>query len=291
MTILTYQVFAKIVEQGSFIKAAQVLNLTPSAVSHTVSAMEKELGFAVFARSKRGVSLTNYGKQLLPFVNAVLSSEESLKQAVSEINGLWQGTVKVGCFSSVCTNWMPDIIRKFSVDYPAIEVEVFQGTYADVSDWIKNGVVDFGFLSTSSVGDLPIVPLYEDPLLCVTAPDYVRTEETPYMTIGEMQDADFVSQMETTDADISNFFKDNGLNVRTRYHVVDDLSTVALVSKGFGICIMPELVMRDIPYPVQTWPVEPKACRVIGVSALNEKLMAPAGRHLYQQVIETYQKN
>ena len=141
MTLLSYQVFQAVVEQGSFRKAAQVLNLTPSAVSHAITSMEQELGFTIFTRSKSGISLTNYGETLQPYINAVLNSEESLNQAVSKLNGLQQGVVKVGCFSSVCTNWMTDIIESFQVKYPGISLEVYQGTYADVSHWIKTGIV------------------------------------------------------------------------------------------------------------------------------------------------------
>ncbi len=111
MTLLTYQVFKTVAEQGSFRKAADILGLTPSAISHAVSSMENELGFSLLIRSKMGVTLTNYGSHLLPYVNAVLNSDESLQQAVAEFNGLKQGKVKVGCFSSVCTNWMPDIMN------------------------------------------------------------------------------------------------------------------------------------------------------------------------------------
>ena len=113
MTLLTYQVFKTVAEQGSFRKAADILGLTPSAISHAVSAMEGELGFTVLNRSKNGVTLTNYGEHLLPYVNAVLNSDESLQQAISEFNGLKRGKVKLGCFSSVCTNWLPDIMRSF----------------------------------------------------------------------------------------------------------------------------------------------------------------------------------
>ena len=100
MTLLTYQVFKTVTEQGSFRKAADLLGLTPSAVSHAVSSLEAELGFCVLNRAKSGVTLTNYGERLLPYVNAVLNSDESLQQAISEFNGLKQGKVKVGCFSS-----------------------------------------------------------------------------------------------------------------------------------------------------------------------------------------------
>ncbi len=288
MTLLSYQIFQTVVEQGSFQKAAEMLNLTPSAVSHAVSAMEKELGFSLFVRSKKGVVLTNYGECLLPNINAVLNSEESLKQVIGEINGLQQGTVKVGCFSSVCTNWMPEIIHSFSAEYPAINIEVYQGTYSDVSYWIKNGIVDFGFLSVSSAGDLHIEPLYEDPLLCVVPADFEKQEPGDRMSISEMRHLTFVSQMETTDADIVNFMKDNGLNVRSGYHVVDDLSTVALVAEGFGICIMPEMVMNDIPYKVKRYPVDPKASRIIGLAALDPGFLAPAVRMLYRHITAKY---
>ncbi len=288
MTLLSYQIFQTVVEQGSFQKAAEILNLTPSAVSHAVSSMEKELGFSLFVRSKKGIILTSYGECLLPNINAVLNSEESLKQVISEINGLQQGTVKIGCFSSVCANWLPEIMHSFSAEYPAITIEVYQGTYSDVYYWIKNGIVDFGFLSVSSAGDLHIEPLYEDPLLCIVPEDYEKKSPGDGITIEEMRNMPFVSQMETTDADIVNYMKTNGLNVRSSYHVVDDLSTVALVAEGFGICIMPELVMTDIPYPVKSYPLMPKASRIIGLAALDPGFLAPAVRMLYQHIVKAY---
>ena len=58
MTLLTYQVFKTIADVGSFHKAADILGLTPSAISHAISSMENELGFSVLTRSKAGVRHT-----------------------------------------------------------------------------------------------------------------------------------------------------------------------------------------------------------------------------------------
>ncbi len=284
MTLLTYQVFKTVAEAGSFHKAAEQLGLTPSAISHSISAMENELGFSILTRGKSGVSLTSYGEQLLPYVNGVLNSDESLKQAVAEVNGLKKGKVKIGCFSSVCTNWIPSIIHSFNRVYPAIRIEVFQGTYDDVRSWIKTGVCDFGFLSTSSAGDLPIDPIYRDPLLCIVPPDFKKEDDNNYMTIKEMSQHQFVVQRESTDADIQNYLKENAFEVQAGYHVVDDLSTIAMVANGFGICIMPELVMNDIPYEVKHYRVMPDASRTIGIAAQNPEFMAPAVRMLYKHI-------
>lgn len=288
MTLLTYQVFQTAANIGSFQKAADILGLTPSAISHTISSMESELGFSVLIRSKSGIALTNYGEHLLPYVNAVLNSDESLKQAVAELNGLKQGKVKIAVFSSVCTNWLPDILRSFQKQYAKIKIEVFQGTYDDVYYWIKNGVADLGFLSVSSAKDIPIEPLYKDPLLCVLPKGSRKDDSKPYIDIEEMRAHQFVTQRECTDADIQNFLKENSLRIQSNYHVVDDLSTIALVAKGFGICLMPELVMRDIPYQVDSYPVSPRTCRIIGIAALHKEFMAPAVRMMYNHILEMY---
>lgn len=290
MTLLSYQVFKTVAEQGSFRKAADLLGLTPSAISHGISSLESELGFSVLNRGKNGVTLTNYGERLLPYVNAVLNSDESLQQAIAEFNGLKQGTIKVGCFSSVCTSWMPDLMHDFHKMYPAITIEVFQGTYDDVVYWLKNGVVDLGFLSVSSAGDIPIEPLYKDPLLCIVPPGMVISGDGQRVTVEELRDCQFVTQRESTDADIQNFLKENNLNVESHYHVVDDLSTIAMVANGFGICLMPEMVMEDIPYEVDCFPIKPDAYRIIGISALNPASMAPAVRIFYNQVLKDYQQ-
>ena len=288
MTLLTYQVFKTVADIGSFHKAADILGLTPSAISHTISNMETELGFSVLTRSKSGITLTNYGENLLPYVNAVLNSDESLQQVISEMNGLKTGRVKIGVFSSVCTAWLPDILSSFKKKYEGIEIEVYQGTYDDVAYWLKTGVVDLGFLSVSSAKDIPIEPWYHDPLLCVLPKGSRRKNAKKYIDIEEMRSLQFVTQRESTDADIQNFLKENKLSIQSNYHVVDDLSTVRLVEKGFGICLMPELVMQDIPYEVDTYPIRPEACRIIGIAAMNPDFMAPAARSMYQHIVDNY---
>lgn len=290
MTLLTYMVFKTVAEQGSFRKAAELLGLTPSAISHTISAMESELGSAVLNRSKSGATLTNYGEQIFPYINAVLNSDESLKQVISEMNGLKKGKVKIGCFSSICTNWLPDIIHSFEKEYPDIEIEVFQGSYDDVSYWLKNGVVDIGFLSASSAGEIEIEPLYKEPLLCVLPKGMRDGKSSKYVSIEELRKHSFVAQRETTDADVQNFLKSHNLNIQSNYHVVDDMSTIAIVANGFGICIMPELVMNDMPYNVECYPIEGGAYRVIGVAALNREFMPPAVETMYNHIIKNYKK-
>ncbi|MBQ9342467.1 MAG: LysR family transcriptional regulator [Lachnospiraceae bacterium] len=288
MTLLTYQVFKAVADIGSFHKAAEVLGLTPSAISHTISNMETELGFSVLTRSKSGIKLTNYGEHLLPYVNAVLNSDESLQQMISELNGLKTGRVKLGVFSSVCSNWIPDIIKTFNERNENVVIEVFQGTYADVSEWLKNGVVDIGLLSVTSARDVPIFPLYKDRLLCVMPKGLCSKPSGSVVNVEELKNYQFVTQRENTDVDIQNFLRENSLKIQSNYHVVDDNATLRLVEKGLGICLIPELIVRDMPYDVDFYELEPEIWRIIGISAMNPTLMAPAVRSLYNHIVDMY---
>ena len=206
MTLLSYQIFQTVVEQGSFQKAAQVMNLTPSAISHAISTMEKELGFPLFNRNKNGITLTGYGENLQPYILTVLNSDTKLQQAISEFNGLTHGSVKLGTFSSVCTSFIPDIVSGFSKKHPNIEIKIYQGTYDDVYNWLKTGVVDIGFLSESSCKELELIPVYEDELLVITPKRY-KTKHRGYIDVTELDGEKFISQRESTDADIQEIFR------------------------------------------------------------------------------------
>ncbi|MBQ4058721.1 MAG: LysR family transcriptional regulator [Lachnospiraceae bacterium] len=289
MTLLAYQIFQTVVEQGSFQRAAEVLNLTPSAISHAVSTAEKELGFPLFNRNKNGVTLTSYGENLQPYILTVLNSDAKLQQAILEFNGLTHGSVKIGTFSSVCNNFIPDLVTSFSKLHPNIEIKIYQGTYEDVYNWIKTGVVDLGFLSESSCKDLPIIALYEDELLCV-APKNFRPKNKRYIALEELAKQRFVSQRESTDADIQNLFGKYQLSIHSSCHVVDDLSTIAMVAAGLGVCIMPRLVMQNIPYDVNMYPLKPSEHRTIGICALNTDTMAPAVKTMHKHILKYFKK-
>lgn len=286
MSLSAYKIFKTVADQNSFQSAAEILHLTPSAISHSISNLEKELGFPLFIRNKTGIQLTGYGESLLPHIQAVLNSEEHLYQEISLLNGLEKGTVKLGTFNSVCTNWIPSIVSSFQMLYPNISIELYQGNYTDVSNWVKNGLVDIGFLSTSSADQLSITPLYKDPLVCVV-PKNFKPHNKDYITIEDIRGQNFVYQREGSDADINKFFRKYNLNALSTCHIVDDQSTIAMVESGFGICIMPELVMQNQNNNVDVYPIEPQEYRIIGITTLNQTFMAPAVKKMFEHIINT----
>ncbi len=288
MTLLSYQVFMAVVEQESFQKAAQALKLTPSAISHAVSAMEEELGSMLFVRSRHGVYLTNYGKELFPYIKNVLNSDEYLQQAVAQFNGMQKGLVRLGTFNSACVEWLPSLLKDFERKYPKVRLDIYQGTYDDVYHWLRDGIVDLGFLSSTSVGELVYVPVYEDRLVCVT-PKGFQTKHPGYVTIEELREQRFVIQREGCDADVNHFLEKYHLSGSGGSRILDDMSAIALVMGGYGVCLVPELVIRNIPFPVDVYPLDVEEKRTIVLASLRSDVFAPAVRRMYDYIIERFQ--
>ena len=283
MTLLEYRIFHTVIAQGSFARAAQVLHLTPSAISHAVSSMEETCGFQLFVRGRGGVNLTSMGEALYPYIRQVLSAEDALNQAIGEFKGVQRGKVRIGAFNSVCVSWLPEIARAYRREFPDVEIEIHQGTYADVVEWIKTNVVDLGFLSQESAGDLAFRPLYRDRLMCVVPRGY-RTRQDGIITPDELREKTFVVQGDTVDADIQAFLAKYSISVRAACRVTDDLSTFAMVESGFGVCIMPSLVLERYTGDAEVLTIEPMEYREFGVAVANAQMLPPAVRQMLRVI-------
>lgn len=275
MTLLGYQIFFTVAKEKSFQKAASLLNMTPSAISHAISSMEKELGFSLFIRSKTGTVLTSNGEAIYPHVLEILNSNEYLLQSVAQLKGLQAGTIKVGCFNSVCTAWIPDIMTAFRNAYPEICVNVYQGTYDDVELWLKNGTIDVGFMSESCTKDFFYTALYKDQLLCITPKDF-PVANPDYISVDELENQSFVFQREACDTDVQAFLDKYHISIKTSHHVIDDQSTVALIEAGMGIGIMPEILVKKMSSNINSYAMYPAEYRTICLATTHPHIMSPA---------------
>ena len=156
--------FLAAAETGSFSKAAEALSYTPSGVNQLVSALEKEVGFSLFSRSTKGVALTANGQLLLPVIREILHQEDRLFELSAQMNGLLIGTVTIAAYSSIATHWLPAVISAFQRDYPQIHINLLEGIWQEVSQWLDERVADIGFLSYQENMSYDWIPLADDPM-------------------------------------------------------------------------------------------------------------------------------
>mgnify|MGYP000143361582 FL=1 len=107
----------------------------------------------------------------------MLNSDEALKQSIARLNGLEKGKVKLGVFNSVCASLLPGLLKSFMTHYPQIEIEVYQGTYDDVKEWLRTGQVDIAFLSSTCREEFNLTELFREPLLCIVPQDWPEPQD------------------------------------------------------------------------------------------------------------------
>ncbi len=146
-----YIALQKIVELGSFTKAANLLGYTQPAMSQMISSLEKELSVKLLYRSRYGVHLTLEGEKLYPFIQRTVAQYQAMQEMVKEIKGLESGVIKIGTFSSVSAHWLPKMIKKFQIKYPNVQFVLHQGDYTTIPEWVRIGEVDFGFVNVDAV--------------------------------------------------------------------------------------------------------------------------------------------
>lgn len=290
MSTYSYKVFMTVAQYDSFVAAAAILNLTPSAISHIIAKLEASMGFSLFVRKRNGVTLTPDGELILPRCQEVMQAQERLEQQAAEVRGLSAGTVSIASFNSVTVMWLPDIIRQFHTIYPDIEIRVLQGTYDDVLYWVKLKVVDLAFVSESFVGNLKMTPLHRDSLLCIT-PVGAYPENKKYLTVDEIKDKKFIMQRDGYSLDIVSFLKDNELAVSHNFRLVDDSSLAAMVASGFGFCLMPKLAFATTSSKVAAYPLRPDYYRTIGLCESSFQSSSPAVTMMKNMITEYVHRN
>lgn len=276
MIAYSYLVFEEVSRQGSFIKAATALHMTPSAISHSISSLEEEWGFPVFMRERTGVRLTPEGVKMLRLVRELLEKEELITEEVAHFKGLTKGKITIGTFSSVCVRWIPELIREFKEEYPNIEVMVMQGDYQDVLEWVKSGQAEIGFETLPSEDrSLEEIPICTDPIYLVAPMDF-RTLHSGYATAEDIQDRNLILQRSGYSTDTLSFIRKHKLKTRTRFYVDDDQAIISLVRQGLGICLMPGLIFEENELrDVRLIPLYPEEHRTIGLITRKKQQKSP----------------
>ena len=284
MTLAKYQAFITVVEQGSFTRAAQELNCTQSAVSHSIDSLEQELGFSLIKRGRSGVHLTDDGERLLPAVRNLLSSAERLSQTAAAIRGLDTGTVRIGAFTSVAVHWLPGVLKAFQQDYPNVSCMLKNGDYFDVESWLTDGSIDVGFVNVPCAVKCECIPLMEDRLLAVL-PLNSRFANYPKFPIVECEHEPFISLLESSAQDSRRALEAAGVTPNVRFYTKDDYAIIAMVENGLGMSIQPELLLKGRDDKVQTMPLIPEAKRTIGLAIAAGDRAGPATRRFADYVV------
>ena len=273
--LLKYLAFVKTVEKGSFTLAAQELNYAQSSISKMVADLEKEWGMTLLERSKGGVFLTSAGEQIMPFLNKVLNDYHEMEGQIYRMNGIECGVVRIGTFSSVAINWLPNIFSKLQQDYPGIEYEMLLGDYGEVEQWIDNGRVDCGFLRLPTLPKFDTILLKQDEYKVVLPAGHPLAEKET-VAIEDLDHLPFLLLEHGGKTEVSDLLERFHVQPDIRFTTWEDFAIMAMVEKGMGIGILPDMILQRIPYKIEIRSLQKPYYRPIGLAIKDQRHITPA---------------
>lgn len=171
MTLEQLRIFVAVAEREHVTQAAQALNLTQSAVSAAIAALELRHGVKLFDRLGRRVALTQAGKLFLGEARALLAHSRAAEQALADLGGLKTGALNVAASQTIGNYWLPPLLARFARIYPGVALHLTIGNTHDVAELASAGEVELGFVEgESDHAELVKTAFAEDELLVVAAP-------------------------------------------------------------------------------------------------------------------------
>ncbi|MFG1944789.1 LysR family transcriptional regulator [Nonomuraea sp. NPDC048826] len=236
--------------RGGVMRAAEALHLTPSAVSQQLAQLEREVGLALLDRSQRRISLTPAGRVLAGYAERV---EEELAEARRELTRFAErlaGPVRIAAFPTVIQHILVPALGELAVRHPKLEPAVHEVFGPPALQELRLGAVDV--LITEQDMSRPVLaqpsldirPLFVDEYRVVVPPDW---PELP-RHVSELADVPWVAsepQLACGQA-LDRLAGLHGFEPRKLHVITDFAPTLALVTAGRGVAIVPTLALLDV---------------------------------------------
>jgi DNA-binding transcriptional LysR family regulator len=146
MTLEQLRIFVAVAEKQHVTQAANELNLTQSATSAAIAALETRYGVKLFDRIGRGIALTQTGRDFLVEARAGLARPRAAAQVLSDLAGLKRGSLAIAASQTVANYWLPGRIQAFRSAHPGIDLHIAMANTEQVARAVHEGSADLGFV-------------------------------------------------------------------------------------------------------------------------------------------------
>ena len=280
-----YIALQKIIELGSFTKAAESLGYTQSSISQMIASLESELSIKLLTRSRYGVKLTIEGADLYPFIERSIYQYRSMLEKANEIKGLETGIIRVGTISSVTCHWMPQLINGFKKEYPNVQFLFHQGDYTLIPEWIASGQIDFGFINPNADTNLNTKTIKDGEMLAVLPKNHPLAKKKS-ISLSDLTDEPYILLEEGHYSEPMAAFETAGIIPNIQYTIHDDYAIMMMVEEGLGVSILAELILRRTNYDIVCLPLNPPITRTLAVGYKDWDSLPIASKHFIEYLME-----
>lgn len=283
MKLHDIHVLMAVVQAGSMVKAAALLNTTQSAISRSIADLEHTLGVRLFDRSPQGIEPTDYGRALLKRGIAVF---DELKQGVKDIEFLSDpkaGELRIGSGVALAEGIVLAVIERMSRQYPRVIFHVGLGDTLRIYDDLRERRIEFGFAGTSGPileEDMDAETLFEEPLIVVAGTES-RWARRRKIELVELVNESWTWSPRGTiiDSLVGGAFRASGLAPpRASVYTHATNVRIRLAETGRFLAVVTGSLLRfsGTHKSIKVLPVElPSTQRQIGIITLKNRTLSP----------------
>lgn len=184
MTLEQLRIFVSVAEREHMTRAAEALNLTQSAVSAAIAALEARHGVYLFHRIGRGIELTDVGRSFLTEARAVLGRAEAAEHVLADFGNLNRGLLSLVASQTIASYWLQPYLAQFAARFPGIEMRLSIANTEQAARQVIDGTAELGFveglidepaLARWTVGEDELILVSAEPLPSIAEAVWLRT--------------------------------------------------------------------------------------------------------------------
>jgi LysR family transcriptional activator of glutamate synthase operon len=280
MELRQLRYFAAVARRGNFTRAADELHLAQSALSQQVRRLERELGVELLLRTTRRVELTEAGEIALTRATRVLSEVDALVSELDELSGLLRGRLVVGGMLPSGGMDMPALLLRFNRLHPGVEVQLREGTAAEMVDRLRGDEIDaaIAMLEPDEIPEFLVGErLGEERLVLAMAPgDELSARKR--VRFADLHGRSFVAFRpgSAVRGAVDRALADADVTMRMAFETNDLSMMRAVITRGLGVAVVPETV-AEWAGPGLVWrPLSPSVRRSVAFVWRRARHQPPA---------------
>jgi DNA-binding transcriptional LysR family regulator len=239
--------FLTLASSGSFTAAARELRITQSAVSHSIRALENDVGCKLIDRLGKKVTPTQAGEQLLTSAERILSEMEAARTGLTQLGDWGSGRIRVAAALTACVHVLPGAIREFRESFPRANIYIDPMDTPAAISALRERQVDIALgLEPEAATDISFKRHVTDELWFVVPPSH------PWASLGFAPVEDIAKQhyilygkRSTTAGIITRYFASMGVTLRSSIELANIEAIIELVAIGMGVSVLTDWVVAN----------------------------------------------
>lgn len=247
MNMDNIEAFLYAFQLGSFNKAAEALYLTQPSVTARIQSLERELEGPLFHRDGKQITLTERGKQFLPYAQKILQAYQEISTTLCE-QPVSAKNLTIGCTLLMSTHILPEILPIYREKYPGVNLRILVGSSAYVMEKVLSKEADFGLVRTVSHPLIDSYHLHTDTLRLVVPPHHPFTTLPPGKLNWSMvgREPHIVLAHGTMEwLMVQRHYHRNQIHPHIMMEVDNFEAAKKMVMRGVGISFLPQLCMQE----------------------------------------------